>query len=122
MEIFEKTQRLTLVAGLGVVLSYLSYVVYVYFFANTYPASHLNRLYVFVLGFIAISYVLSENRRSKIIAPAHDLGFFACLTLPLFVSYYLLKSRRLVGIPILFGLMALFFLKPIVYLIWSTLT
>lgn len=121
MDAFEKAQHLRLVAGLGVVFLYLLYVVFVYWFTDAYPAAHLDRLYVFVLSFVIISYTLNENRRSKIVGFAHDLGFFAYLTFPIFIPYYLIKSRRKIGALILSGLVCLFLLEPIVYLIWSEL-
>lgn len=121
MEAYEKTQRLRLVAGVGVVALYMLYVIFVYWFTDGYPAAYLDRLYVFVLSFVTISYILNENRRSKIVGFAHDLGFFAYLTFPIFIPYYLIKSRRKIGVLILLGLVALFLLEPIVYQIWSKL-
>lgn len=121
MEYYEKSQRWTLVAGLGVVIMYLFYLIMVYAFTDSYPAAHLNNLYVIILSFVVISYVLRENRRSKIIASAHDLGFFAYITFPFFIPYYLYKTRRTMGVIVLIGLVVLMFLKPIVYSIWSKL-
>ena len=122
MEAYEKTQRLTLVAGLAVVTIYFLYVIGVYWFTDSYPALHLDHLYQFVLGFIVITYVLNENRRSKVVGFAHDLGFLAYLTLPFFVTYYLIKSRRMIGALVVLGLVGLFLIEPIVYLIWSELS
>lgn len=122
MATFEKTQRLTLVAGLGVVAIYLLYLIFVYWFTDDYPAVHLDRLYVFALSIITISYVLKENRRSKVVGFAHDLGFFAYLSFPVFIPYYLIRSRRMKGFLLVLGLVGLFLLERIVYLIWSILT
>ena len=121
METFEKSQRLTLVAGLGVVSIYLGYLIFVYWMTESYPAPHLDRLYVYILSFVIITFVLRENRRSRVIGFAHDLGFFAYLTLPIFIPYYLIKSRRIKGVLVVLGLAGLFLLDPLVFLIWSSI-
>jgi len=121
METFEKNQRTTLLGGLAVAIIYLVYVVFVYWFTDAYPAAHLDNLYAFVLSIFIVVYIVRENRRSKIVGFACDLGFFAYITLPLFVPYYLIKSRRLTGILVTVGLTALFYIESIVYFLWSRL-
>ena len=118
MTYFEKTQKLKIVAGLGISVAYLGYLVYVYFFPNAYPGGHLDTLYAFVLAFIAISYFVRENQRKHYLYPAHDMGFFMYMLMPLLVPYYLIKSRRLQGVLVLLGLIALLFLSTWVDLAW----
>ena len=118
MTYFEKTQRLKLVAGLGISLCYLCYLVFVYFFTDAYPAGSLDTLYTFVLAFIIISYFVRENQRKHYLYPAHDMGFFMYMLMPVLVPYYLFKSRRVKGVLILLGLIALLLLSTWVDLLW----
>ena len=118
MTYFEKAQRLKYVAGFSVSFCYLCYLIFVYFFTDAYPAGNLDTLYTFVMGFIIISYCVRENQRKHHLYPAHDMGLFMYMLMPVLVPYYLLKSRRLKGAAILVGLIALLLLSTWVDLLW----
>ena len=118
MTYFEKTQRLKIMAGFGVSFVYLCYLVFVYYFTDAYPAGSLDTLYTFVLGFIVISYFVRENQRKHYLYPAHDMGFFMYMLMPILVPYYLFKSRRMKGAVILLGLIALLLLSSCVEVLW----
>ena len=119
MQTYEIAQRWTLTAGLLLSVIFLAYSVFVIFFTDGWPASHLTTLYQVVLILLSVTYVERENRKFQHVYHPHEFGLFVWMFWPFFFPYYLIKTRGAFGVAIFVGTVALLFIQSAVYLAWD---
>lgn len=66
-------------------------------------------LYFVIFAFVTATWVLHDSRQSNFSAP-FDFGLFIYLFLPILLPYYLFKTRRVDGLMMFFGFVAIYIL------------
>ena len=100
-------------------LLHLGYLVWVYFFTDGYPSEKLIFSYTFTIYIAVIYALMHDNRIEEGFSEPYDLGFLIWMSWPIFVPYYLYKTRRWFAVPLIGLLVGVFWIDAIVALIWE---
>lgn len=98
-----------------------AYLIGVYFLTDDVPSERLMLLYRFIIVVLSAWYVVLENRERRYVYEPYELGMLIWIAWPVYLPYYLFRSRGLKGILMFLGLLVLVFLDWIVSLLWYAL-
>jgi glucose dehydrogenase len=95
--------------------------VFVVFFTEEWPAEHLTTVYQLVIILLSVIFVERENRRFQHVYHPYELGLLIWIFWPVFLPYYLVKTRGKIGILMFGGLIAILLVQSAVFLVWDVL-
>jgi hypothetical protein len=90
------------------------------FSQDEYASGHAMQLWQFVYFIVVASWVEVDSRVQPRIYKPSRFGWLVLLYLPLYLPYYLIRSRGAIGVVWLLGFVALLYLGPLLMLgMWA---
>ena len=109
------------VGAIAIALLYALYTAYYMFFTDYSPNDSIGTMYATFIVFLTVWYIDIESRvHTKIYRP-YEYGLLVWTIWPLYIPYYLIKTRRAKGALLLLLIIAVIELDYLVYLAyWLT--
>ncbi len=119
MEYHRRIRDSLILGSIAFFVIYTAYCSWIYFFTDYYPSERLSVSYQLAVYCAVIWALVNDNKLGHHVYDAYDLGFLAFLFWPIFLPFYLFKSRGLIAIPLLIGLLVIFFVEALVRVAWD---